>query len=281
MDGSDSRASDLSTRLKQRLATGFAWNLLGSTFNQGSTVVVNVLLARLLGRESFGEFALVQSTLLAFSSVFQVSLGFTATRFLAEFHRKSPERAGRILGLCSLLSVCMAVAGALGMVASAHWLASSLLTSPQVEVPLAIAAAAVALNVFNGLQAGILAGFERYREIAQVGVLAGCTYVAVCVMAGSALGPQRSRRGRYRQCPDPGDHSEAPNPRSHSLAWHRGDLQEPRSGASDSRRLRTAGGGQRPIDYACHLARQCSPRPRRRGIRTDRRSSARRTASGL
>jgi O-antigen/teichoic acid export membrane protein len=51
-------------RLQDRLIKGTALNLIAVAFNQGSTLIVNIIVARILMKQSFGEYAMVQSTLL-------------------------------------------------------------------------------------------------------------------------------------------------------------------------------------------------------------------------
>src|SRR5579884_3743945 len=88
-----------------RLSTGVAWSLLATVCNQGSTFAVNVMAANVLGRETFGRYAIIQSTLAAIAAMASFGLGYTATRFLAEFRATDPARAGRILGLCSAVAL--------------------------------------------------------------------------------------------------------------------------------------------------------------------------------
>jgi hypothetical protein len=46
-------------RLRDRLIKGTALNFLAVAFNQGSTLIVNIIVARILMKQSFGEYAMV------------------------------------------------------------------------------------------------------------------------------------------------------------------------------------------------------------------------------
>ena len=65
---------------RQRVTRGVAWNTVGTAFNQGSTFLVNIIVAHLVSPASFGRYALIQTTLAVVSSIAQLSSGYTATR---------------------------------------------------------------------------------------------------------------------------------------------------------------------------------------------------------
>lgn len=160
--------------MRARFKSGLLWNLLGAVFTQGGTLAVNVITANILGREVFGQYAFVQSTTLAMSVVAQVATGYTATKYLAEFRSTQKERAGRVLGLCTLVAAGMALVAALSLFLGAGSVAVHALHAPPgLTATLRIAAAAVPFSVMNGLLVGGLAGFEGFRAIARAGIVSG------------------------------------------------------------------------------------------------------------
>lgn len=62
-------------RLRDRLIKGTTLNLIAVAFNQGSTLVANILVARILLKQMFGEYAMVQSTLLTVATLSQLATG--------------------------------------------------------------------------------------------------------------------------------------------------------------------------------------------------------------
>ncbi|MBA3405354.1 MAG: oligosaccharide flippase family protein [Gemmatimonadaceae bacterium] len=175
-------------RLRTRLLTGTAWNLIATIFNQGSTFIANIILARMLGRDVFGECAIVQSTLLTTAGLVQLGTGYTATKFVAEFRSHDPEKAGRILGLCAVLSVAMASFGALALIILAPWLASNALDAPRLVEPLMLGIGFLVFSAINGYQIGALAGMEAYRSLAGAGILSGVTALVVVASGASQWG---------------------------------------------------------------------------------------------
>src|SRR5277367_1598099 len=172
-----SAASPIS--LHSRFQTGVAFNLLGTFFNQGSTFAVNIVVANSLGRQIFGEYAMVQNTLVAVSVFVQLGIGYVATKYVAEFRSTDRERAGRILGMLYGFSVTLAGIASLTLLFLSRWLAASVLKAPTLGPTLSIGSAVLLFAVLNGFLIGALSGLEGYRVLAKVLVWGGTTYLVV------------------------------------------------------------------------------------------------------
>ena len=59
--------------------------------------VLSVVVARLLGRESFGRFGIIGGTIATFTVVATMGMGIAATKLVAQNRAKDPARAGRSL----------------------------------------------------------------------------------------------------------------------------------------------------------------------------------------
>jgi O-antigen/teichoic acid export membrane protein len=160
-------------RLRDRLVKGTVLNLIAVAFNQGSTLIVNIIVARVLMKEAFGEYAMVQSTLLTVGALSQLATGYTASKYIAEFRVSDPDRAGRIMGLCALVSALMAGMGAFLMITMAPWLAGTMLKAPHLSFALIIGSGFLLFSSINGYQTGALSGLEAYGSLAKAGVASG------------------------------------------------------------------------------------------------------------
>jgi O-antigen/teichoic acid export membrane protein len=175
------------TRLRDRLIKGTALNFVAVAFNQGSTLVANIIVARILMRQGFGEYAMLQSTLLTVAALSQVATGYTASKYIAEYRTNDPERAGRIMGLCALVSALMAVVGAFLLISMAPWLASTMLKAPHLAFALSIGSGFLFFSSINGYQLGALSGLEAYGSLAMAGAASGVASVAA-ISVGAWLG---------------------------------------------------------------------------------------------
>jgi O-antigen/teichoic acid export membrane protein len=166
--------------LRSRFQTGVVFNLIGAVFNQGSTLAFSVIAANLLGRQTFGEYAMVQNTVVSLALIAQFAIPYTTTKYVAEFRANDPERAGRILGMMSVLSMTVAGVVSSAFLVLSPWIARSVLRTPSLVVTLAIASAVLLITTLNGFLMGALSGLESYRALAGAFAWSGVCYFIVC-----------------------------------------------------------------------------------------------------
>lgn len=174
--------------VRSRFRMGITFNLIGAVFNQGSTFAANIFLARIFGRTLFGEYAIVQSTILTLSVVFQFAVPYTLTKYLSEYRSSEAERAERILATLFVVSVGLAAISGLSLFLAAPWLASSIFHSPGLAFPFAVAAVALFFLVMIGFAMAALAGLERYRTLANSMIWSGIAYFLLCTGLGWSRG---------------------------------------------------------------------------------------------
>jgi O-antigen/teichoic acid export membrane protein len=172
------------------LAPSVAWATIGTLFNQGSTLASNIWIARLIGKTSFGEYVIVLSTVQATASLASLGLGYTTTRYLAEWRHRDTVRAGALLGLFSRLTWGAAVLAAVLLALGASGLAGSALKAPALGPSLLLAAASTVFSVRSGFLTGALSGLEGFKRLGTSGMIAGVAYLA-CTVGGAAIGGVR------------------------------------------------------------------------------------------
>lgn len=159
--------------LTRRIARGMSWVLVGTCISQVFTLAAGIVVARWLGSEQYGRFGIIQSTIAAIGVFAGLGLGLTAAKYVSEFLEASPERAGRIASMCIVSSVA---AGMLIMVAvlfGAGLLAEKSLNDSRMSAYLRLASVLPLLNAVIGVQSGILAGMEAFRDVAITSVYRG------------------------------------------------------------------------------------------------------------
>ncbi len=154
--------------LRARFARGTFWSLVGTVIAQGLAMIASIVTARLLGKVSFGELGMINSTVGTFGTFAGLGLGLTATKYVAEYRHKDVERAGRILGLSTQVAVISGGVVSLALLALAPWLAAHTLNAPHLVYGLRLGALSLFLHALIGLQTGALAGLEAFKTITQV-----------------------------------------------------------------------------------------------------------------
>lgn len=159
--------------LRSRFARGAIWSLIGTLISQGLILSASIVTARILGKSGFGEFGMINSTVGVFGALAGLGLGLTTTRYVAQFRTKSPDRAGRIIGLTSVVAAGSGGLVALATCAFAPFLADHFLNASTLAEELRIGSLLLLLNTLNGVQTGTLSGFEAFKDIAHSNFIRG------------------------------------------------------------------------------------------------------------
>jgi O-antigen/teichoic acid export membrane protein len=175
-------------RTFERFRSALVWNIVGSVATQGGALAANLVVARTLGREAYGGFTIISSTMLTVAGIAQLATGFTATKFVAEFAATDPAKAGRVLGLCQLVAIATGLIASVALLVGARPLAVHVLHVPALAPQLAITAAFIFFAVIAGVLQGALSGLHAFRPLAIVSAVQGVLYVAVCWLGSRAFG---------------------------------------------------------------------------------------------
>ncbi len=173
-------ASDIGSRL----ATGTFWSMTGAVISRGMMLAASILVARILGKEVYGEYGIIRSTVSMFLVFAGFGLGLTATKHVAEFRSSNPARAGRIIAISGLFAMVTGLLVVIGLISFADVLAARTLNAPHLAGVLRIGAVILFLNALNGAQTGALAGFEAFKTIAWVNL--GVGLASFPLMVGGA-----------------------------------------------------------------------------------------------
>jgi O-antigen/teichoic acid export membrane protein len=165
--------------MMRRLLAGSAWNLLATICTRGGTFAANIVVARLIGRAGFGQYGIVQSTLLTLGTLAEAGMAYTASKYVAEYRNVDVRRVSSVLGVCASVCIGAGVLAAGFLFLTAPFIATRLLHQPQLAGGLRIGSGFALLSAVSGFQAGALSGLESYRELAEASVLNGILSVIV------------------------------------------------------------------------------------------------------
>jgi O-antigen/teichoic acid export membrane protein len=171
-----------------RFRVGLTWNVFGAVATQGGAFLASVAVARIVGQQNFGAFAILSSTVLTAAGIAQLSTAFTVTKFVAEFRHSDPARAARVLALCRLVALTTGILAILALAVASDTLAARVLAAPTLGSLLVLASGYVLFAVTAGVEQGALAGCEAFRVIAWRNILAGVGHVTLCTSGALLFG---------------------------------------------------------------------------------------------
>ncbi|AMN46923.1 hypothetical protein ACG33_07400 [Steroidobacter denitrificans] len=164
-----------------RLAIGATWSMAGAVAERVVTFASSVVIVRLLGKESFGSLAILQSTLSMVGVCAGLGLGVTATKYVAELKERDPQRLGRILTLTHRVALASGLSIAGILAAGSGFIGTHILNMPGEADLLALSALAVLFNTLQSYQSGALIGFEAMRKNTLAGVYTALLSVPMSV----------------------------------------------------------------------------------------------------
>jgi len=178
-----------------RIAKGSFWALTGSVVSQGLMLLASIVIARILGKTEFGELGMIRSTVNMFAVFAGFGLGLTATKYIAEFRIKDKDKTGKIIGLTTLFAGGTGGIIAIAILISAPFLAEKTINAPQLVNEIRLGAVMLFFSSLNGSQTGTLVGFEAFKTIAKVNLIAGALafpiqigFTLIYGMPGSVIG---------------------------------------------------------------------------------------------
>ncbi len=167
-----SRILNLNERpLLKRIVHGGIWSVIGEVGTRLFPFITAIIIARLLGVEGFGSFAMIQATAGAFSVIGGFGLGSTATKYVAEYRFNNPEKANEVITLTLFFAGLTGMIATLALAITSPLVALKVLANLELSTPLFWAAPMLLFNAIYGAIGGILLGFERTRAIAKLSAI--------------------------------------------------------------------------------------------------------------
>jgi O-antigen/teichoic acid export membrane protein len=120
------------------------------------------------------------------SSFFAAGLNMTATKHLAEFRQKDPQRAGKFINLGFFFSLSVGIAAAGILFVLGPWISKNWLADPEMGPFVRACSIGVLINVAVSAQNGTLAGLELFQSIAFRNALSALLRIGIMV-AGTLL----------------------------------------------------------------------------------------------
>ncbi len=184
---SNSHVENLLNRIKKspigyRLAHGAFWAVFGAAISRLIQLAASVVVARLVGKDHYGELGIVQGTVGMFGMFAGFGMGLAATKYIAEFRNKNQNKAGNIISVSFLGSLLASLFFAVLLLLLSPWLAVHSLNNPSLVGLLRISSLLLFLNAMNSTCIGMLSGFEAFKAISNINWISGIFTFPLCVV---------------------------------------------------------------------------------------------------
>jgi O-antigen/teichoic acid export membrane protein len=154
------------------------WALSGNVFGKGLALIASVCIARFLGKDVFGMYGLIRTILLSVAVFSTFGLGYTATKFVAEYSKNQPNRVSAIISNIMQITLVTGSLFAILLFVFSKQIATYLEASNLYNA-IRYLAIIVIFNSITTTQVGMLAGFKKFKAVARINLMNGI-FMFVC-----------------------------------------------------------------------------------------------------
>jgi|GEM_PF-146220 len=173
---------DLKSGIAKKISQGIIWTFFSTIVFRSIIFLTSVCVARILNREGFGEFGMVRATIDMFVAFAGFGLGLTTTKFIAEYKLNDKAKTGRIIKMSSIVSWTIGSVIGIILLISADALATRSLHAPGLANDIKYGAVAILFYSVNSAQNGTLAGFEAFKSVAKINMIAGTVNFPISII---------------------------------------------------------------------------------------------------
>lgn len=177
----------LSSDLNKRIFQHSFWILLGNVVSKFILLIATILMARYLGKDEYGQFGIIKSTILMFAMFAGLELGMTATKYISQYRQSNKRKVEKIVGLSNLFAILISLLVSLLVYVFSKEIAMQI-NAPNLYTEIRISSFILFFSSLNGIQNGILAGIEKFKELSINNAIAGVLSSIALVIASKYYG---------------------------------------------------------------------------------------------
>lgn len=161
-------------KLKQnKLFRDSFWAIWGNFLGKGLSLLAGIFIAKLLGRDVFGEFSIIKNTVLSFSIMSTFGLGYSTTKFIAENKLEKFHLIPGIILKSKIITLIFSSLIGLIILFNSPAIALNILNASHLMNALRLVSIWIILNAFTTTQIGILSGLGLFKNLAKINTLTG------------------------------------------------------------------------------------------------------------
>lgn len=165
---------------KSRLFKDSFWAVLGNAVGNVLLLISGIIIARLLGRDIYGEYGMVKTTMFYIATFSTFGLGFSTTKFVANCLEESPGKIRQLISDSYHIVVIFSSFVALVLLMFANILADYL-DEPSMSIAFRALALIIVAKAVNTTQIGILAGLKEFKKLAKNIIFSSFSMFIICI----------------------------------------------------------------------------------------------------
>lgn len=159
--------------IKNKLFADSFWALLGNVIYKGLLLLSGIIIARILGKDIFGEFSIIKSTFVSLALLSSFGLGYTVTKFISDYKERKPDKLHGIFFYSQKIVLILSSVVCLIVILNSQKIAVNILENSSLEYFVKYASVLIILNCLNLLYVGFLAGLGLFKKMAKINATIG------------------------------------------------------------------------------------------------------------
>lgn len=174
--------SDLKRRIsKSKILNDSFWAVFGNGLGNFLLLVAGIIIARILGKDLYGEYGMVKTTMFHIASFSTLGLGFTSTKYIADAVSNYPNRLKRIIRTSFKTTLLFSAFLCVLLFVFADTLANYI-EEPGTAPAFRALGVIVIFRAINTICAGVLAGFKSFKIVGINSVVSGATLLVLAAL---------------------------------------------------------------------------------------------------
>lgn len=174
---------------KNSLLQDSFWSLLGNTVLKGLSLFAGVYVARVLGKDVYGEFGMLKTTMLFMASFVTFGFGYTATKFVAENSKVKEIQKAYFKSISQMILLVGSVFSVLFFLLSSN-IAVIIFNNKEMSLFLKIVSVLFTTNAYLSFQTAVIAGFSEFKKLSIINIISGVFSFIVTVLFAYYYGLQ-------------------------------------------------------------------------------------------
>lgn len=156
------------------------WAVSGNGIGNFLMLLSGIIIARLLGKDLYGEYGIVKSTMYLIALFSTFGLGDTSTKFIAEYLQRRPMDVQAIVHSSFRIVFVFSALMCLLLIAFSEELAE-FVNYPRLKIPFQFLGIIIVLRAIGTWGAGVLGGFKDYKHLGINNIISGAIMLGLCV----------------------------------------------------------------------------------------------------
>lgn len=156
------------------------WAVGGNGLGNALMLLSGILIARMLGKDLYGEYGMVKTTMFLMALFATFGLGDTSTKFIAEYLQKDKLQIRSIITASLKIVLFFSLTMCAVLLVFATNIAK-FVNEPQLAQPFRFLGIIIVFRALGTVGAGILGGFKDYKRLGINNVVSGTVMLALCV----------------------------------------------------------------------------------------------------